>query len=176
MRRPLITALALACALGVSLRAAHAQSMSASPSMSAARDTARDTAPLPRGMRRVTWPVALKRFVTGDTVRAADIGMLDTTIVWKWSSSPDSLRDVAGWIVRRPVAVGEVLRVPAVMPPSAVTAGSTVTAIWQDGALRLVLTGVAVNTAPLGANVGVRIDRSRRLDGIAVAPNTVRLR
>jgi hypothetical protein len=41
--------------------------------------------------------------------------------------------------------------------------------------VRILLTGVATNTAPLGASVGVRIDPTRRLDGIAVAPNTVRL-
>jgi flagella basal body P-ring formation protein FlgA len=38
------------------------------------------------------------------------------------------------------------------------------------------MSGVATNTAALGAPVGIRIDRTRRLDGIAVAPNTVRLR
>ena len=51
-----------------------------------------------------------------------------------------------------------------------------VSVIYQDGPVRILLTGVATNTASLGAPVGVRIDATRRLDGIAVAPNTVRLR
>jgi flagella basal body P-ring formation protein FlgA len=51
-----------------------------------------------------------------------------------------------------------------------------VTAIWQDGPLRVVVTGIATNTAAIGAPVGVRIDPTRRLDGIAAGPNTVRLR
>ncbi len=131
---------------------------------------------VPRGMRRVTWPTTKRVLATGDTVHAEDIALLDTTIVWPWNSMPDTTRAVAGWIVRRPVAVGEVLRTPSIMAPPVVSAGAAVTAIWQDGSLRLVLTGVAMNTASLGAPVGVRIDRTRRLDGVAVAPNTVRLR
>jgi flagella basal body P-ring formation protein FlgA len=127
-------------------------------------------------MRRVTWPVNKRAMVTGDTVRADDIALVDTTIVWPWNSTPDTTRAVAGWIARRPIAIGEVLRVPAIMAPPLVSAGAPVTAIWQDGSLRLVLSGVALNTAPLGAPVGVRIDHSRRLDGVAIAPNTVRLR
>jgi len=131
---------------------------------------------LPRGMRRVTWPVARRTFATGDTVRADDFALRDTTIVWPWNTNPDTTSAIVGWVARRPITVGEVLRAPAVSAPPVVSAGSTVTAIWQDGSLRLALTGVATYSAPLGAPVGVRIDHSRRLDGVAVAPNTVRLR
>ena len=129
-----------------------------------------------RGFWRVTLPVARRAMVAGDTVRAADIALLDTTVVWHWSTAPDTNRAIAGWVARRPIRVGEVLRVPAIMAPPVVAAGATVSAIWQDGSLRLVLTGVATNSAAVGAPVGVRIDRVRRLDGVAIAPNTVRLR
>ncbi len=159
---------------------AFAQSVSpnatSSATTSATTMVRTDSAPLPRGLRRVTWPVARRAMSRGDTVRADDIALMDTTIVWHWNSSPDTTRAVAGWIVRRTIAAGELLRVPAIMAPPLVAAGATVTAIWQDGPLRLVLTGVATNTAAMGAPVGVRIDRSRRLDGVAIAPNTVRLR
>lgn len=167
-----ITVIGVAASLLCSSTLAHAQAgaQSASPT------TATEAAAVPRGMRRVTWPVAKRAFSTGDTVRADDIALLDTTIVWPWNSTPDTTRAVAGWIVRRPVAVGEVLRAPGIMAPPVVSAGANVTAIWQDGSLKLVLTGVAMNTASLGAPVGVRIDRTRRLDGVAIAPNTVRLR
>lgn len=147
-----------------------AMAMLASASIARAQDST------PKGTRRVTWPVTKRALVTGDTVRESDIALLDTTIVWLWNSTPDTTRAVAGWLVRRPMAIGEVLRTPAIMAPPMVAAGATVSAIWQDGPLKLVLTGVATNTAPLGAPVGVRIDRSRRLDGVAIAPNTVRLR
>ena len=166
-----ITVAGVVASLVCSSTIAHAQSTSLSASPAAV-----EAPTLPRGMRRVTWPVSKRAFAAGDTIRTDDIALIDTTIVWPWNSMPDTTRAVAGWVVRRPVAVGEVLRVPAIMAPPLVSAGAQVTVIWQDGSLKLVLTGVAMNTASLGAPVGVRIDRSRRLDGVAVAPNTVRLR
>ncbi len=154
-------ALALVVVLAIVAPAAHAQ----------------QAAVAPRGHARVTLAVAARDLARGDTLQASDIAMLDTTIVWRWNeSAPDTARVVAGWVTRRPIAVGEVLRAPAVMAPPMVTSGHSVKVIYQDGPVRLVLTGIATNTAPLGAPVGVRIDRTRRLDGIAVAPNTVRLR
>ena len=127
--------------------------------------------------RRVSVTVATRALARGDTLRAEDIGVADTIITWRWNGvAPDTTRAQAGWITRRAIAVGEVLRLPAVTPPPVVATGATVTAIWQDGPLKLVMRGVATNTAAVGAPVGVRIDRTRRLDGIAVAPNTVRLR
>lgn len=165
-----ITVIGVAASLLCSSTLAHAQTSTPSTT------TAAEAAAVPRGMRRVTWPISKRAFATGDTVRADDIALLDTTIVWPWNSMPDTTRAVAGWIVRRPVAAGEVLRAPGIMAPPLVSAGSAVTAIWQDGSLKLVLTGVAMNSASLGASVGVRIDRTRRLDGVAIAPNTVRLR
>ncbi len=90
--------------------------------------------------------------------------------------APDTTRALPGWVTHRNIAAGEVLRAPAVSPPPAVTSGSKVTAIWQDGPVRMVITGIATNNAAIGAPVGVRIDPTRRLDGIAAGPNTVRLR
>lgn len=135
------------------------------------------TATVPRGYVRLSLPVATRDMARGETVSANDFRMLDTTMVWRWNGvAPDTTRAITGWTTRRAIASGELLRAPAVAAPSAVTGGSTVSVIYQDGPVRLVLTGVATNSAPLGAAVGVRIDRARRLDGIAVGPNTVRLR
>ena len=141
-----------------------------------ASDSAGAVAPLKRGQRRVSFPVARHALLTGDTVRADNIATLDTTIVWLWSAAPDTSRAVDGWIARRAIRAGEVLRSPAIMAPPVVSAGARVDAIWQDGPLRLVLSGIATNSAAIGAAVGVRIDPSRRLDGVAIAPNLVRLR
>jgi len=132
---------------------------------------------VPRGYVRLSLPVATRDLPRGETLRAGDFTLVDTTLVWRWNGvSPDTTRAIIGWVTRRPIVAGELLRVPAVAAPSAVTGGSTVSVLYQDGPVRLVLTGVATNSAPLGAAVGVRIDRARRLDGIAVAPNTVRIR
>lgn len=129
-----------------------------------------------RGMARVRLTVAARALQRGDTLRAEDIALVDTSIVWRWSNvAPDTTRAVPGWITRRAIAAGEVLRAPAVGAAPIVSAGSRVSVIYQDGPVRILLSGIAVNNAPLGAPVGVRIDANRRLDGIAVAPNTVRL-
>ncbi len=173
MRRPRVAFLWFALVL-LPARPTHAQNTRAQLATVPIANTQDTTAR--RGVWRVSLPVARRAMSTGDTVRADDIALLDTTLVWHWNTAPDTNRAVAGWVARRPIRVGEVLRVPAIMAPPVVSAGATVSAIWQEGSLRLVLTGVAMNSAAVGAPVGVRIDRVRRLDGVAIAPNTVRLR
>ncbi|MCC6243481.1 MAG: flagellar basal body P-ring formation protein FlgA [Gemmatimonadaceae bacterium] len=121
--------------------------------------------------------VATRAIPRGDSLRAGDIAVRDTTIVWRWSTTaPDTTPAQIGWVARRAIAAGEVLRAPAVGPAPVVNVGSKVSAIYQDGPVRILITGIATNSAALGAPVGVRIDPTRRLDGIAVAPHTVRLR
>jgi len=165
-------ALPFAFALLLVLRAPAAGAQAATVSAVAVSPAA-----VSRGHVRVSLPVAARDLARGDTIREADIAIVDTTIVWRWSGAPaDTARAIAGWVTRRAITAGEALRAPAVMAPPMVTSGQSVKVIYQDGPVRLVLTSIATNTAPLGAPVGVRIDRTRRLDGIAVAPNTVRLR
>ena len=139
-------------------------------------DTVKSDA-LSRGLRRVTLPIATRTLQRGDTLRADDIALRDTTIVWHWNSiAPDTTRPLPGWTTRRAIAAGEVLRAPAVGAPNIIIGGAIVSAVWQDGPVRVVLTGIATNSASLGAPISVRIDRTRRLDGVAIAPNIVRLR
>ena len=128
-----------------------------------------------RGMARVRLTVATRALQRGDTLRAADIAVVDTSIVWRWNTPPDTTRAQPGWITRRTIAAGEVLRSPAVGAAPVVKAGTQVSVIYQDGPVRIMLTGIATGNAALGAPVGVRIDATRRLDGIAIAANTVRL-
>ncbi len=133
--------------------------------------------PLKSDQRRVSLTVATRAMARGEALQPADIAVVDTIITWRWNGlAPDTTRALPGWVTRRPIMAGEVLRAPAVSAPPVIAGGATVKAIWQDGPLTLVLSGVATNTASVGAPVGVRIDRTRRLDGIAIAPNTVRLR
>jgi flagella basal body P-ring formation protein FlgA len=137
-----------------------------SPAVLSAQD---EPTPPRSDQRRVSLTVATRALARGD--------VLDTVIIWRWNGfAPDTVPALPGWVARRPIAAGEALRAPAVSPPPLIKSGTSVTAIWQDGPLRLVLSGVATNTAIAGAPVGVRINRSRRLDGVAVAPHTVRLR
>ncbi|MBU6366812.1 MAG: flagella basal body P-ring formation protein FlgA, partial [Gemmatimonadetes bacterium] len=98
-------------------------------------------------------------------------------IAWRWGGvAPDTVRPAPGWVTQRAIAAGEPLRAPGVIPPPAVRAGTRVTVEYRDGPVQLRLTGVATNSAPVGAPVGVRLDPTRRLDGVAVAPNLVRLK
>ena len=161
-----VVLLASLCALGVSmpLFAQDAPRPASEVSEAAAR-----------GMVRVRFTVATRALQRGDTLREADIAVVDTSIVWRWNTAPDTTRAVPGWITRRAIAAGEVLRAPAVGAAPVVKAGTQVKVIYQDGPVRIMLSGIATNNAALGAPVGVRIDATRRLDGIAVAANTVRL-
>ena len=170
MRARFVTLVAAVMVGGAPVVSVHGQALMATGVVVAADSVA-------RGTSRVRRSVATHALQRGDTLHADDIAIVDTNIVWRWSTiAPDTSLAVAGWVARRAIAVGEVLRYPAVGPPSVVTAGSRVSLIYQDGALRLLLTGVATNSAARGAVVGVRIDPTRRLDGIAVAPNIVRFR
>lgn len=170
---PALFALLCVAPMGVALDAQNATGVS---STILPVNTARAVAST-NGTARVRLSVATRDLQTNDTLQAADITVIDTTIVWRWTSSaPDTTRAQTGWITRRSIRAGEVLRYPAVTAPPMVKAGANVFVIYQDGPIRIQLAGVATNTAALGAPVGVRIDPTRRLDGIAVAPNTVRLR
>jgi flagella basal body P-ring formation protein FlgA len=162
---PRAGALALGLALVAPAAAARAQG------------TVATDAPLPYGQRRVTLAVATRALARGDTLAAADVALRDTVIRWPWNGvSPDTVRPAPGWVVQRPIAAGERLRPPGVIPLPVVRAGTRVTVEYRDGPVRLRLSGIATNSAPLGAPVGVRLDPTRRLDGIAVAPNLVRLK
>lgn len=170
----MLRVLFLTASLAVALL--FAEPLAAQTNVGAAPNVANAEPPLRRDQRRVTVAVATRDLARGTVLQDTDIAHKDTVITWRWSGTPDSTAVIAGWVTHRAIVSGEVLRAPAVSAPAAVTGGRPVTAIWQDGAVRLVITGVAINTAAVGAPVGVRIDRSRRLDGIAVAPNTVRIR
>ena len=120
--------------------------------------------------------LAVRAIARGDTLRATDLVSRDT-VLWGRPSTMSATREpAAGWIARRPIAAGERLAEPAVMPAPAVTSGDAVRAVYRDGSLALALRGIAANSADVGQRVTVRIDMRRRLDGIAVAPGVVALR
>ncbi|MBC8085698.1 MAG: flagellar basal body P-ring formation protein FlgA, partial [Phycisphaerae bacterium] len=148
----------------------------AAASRAVAADSTARPRTLARGTVRVTWPRAIRAMQRGQVVTTSDFVLIDTVIAWPWNSQPDTVHAIAGWVTRRAVSAGEFLRAPGVAPATLIMMGSTVKVLWQDGPVRLTLTGTATNNAGMGAPVGVRIDKNRRLDGIAVGPNTVRLR
>jgi flagella basal body P-ring formation protein FlgA len=133
--------------------------------------------PVMRGKARVTWPKATRAIPRGATIASSDYELVDTVIVWAWKEAPtDTITAITGFTTRRMIAEGEFMHGASVTPGNVIAAGSAVKVLWQDGNVRLTLKGTATNNAILGAPVGVRIDKDRRLDGVAVGPNTVRLR
>lgn len=72
-----------------------------------------------------------------------------------------------GWVVRRLVREGEVLREPAVAPPPAVRAGEPVQGVVRRGAVELRVWGVALNDAAVGDIVHLRTTDGRRFTGTA---------
>ncbi len=150
---------------------AHAQGTAAAPALPAAYPRAVSAEP-------VTWTraVATRALMRGDTLRADDFTLADTAVRGRLPYGIDTTTPEAGWLVHRAVAAGEWLRAPAVTPRPAITAGRPVHAVWFDGAVRVSVAAVALNSAAVGGPVSVRVGRTRRLDGIAIAPDSVRLR
>lgn len=176
-------ALVLAAALLLPLEVASAQSVANTGTgigqtvmLTADQGGNTPTRELKRDQKRVRIAVASRPIARGAVLSSEDFAVVDTLITWRWPGEPRMALPTEGWIAHRAIAAGETLRSPAVSPPAVISSGSTVVAVWQEGAVRIVVSGVATNTAALGDQVGVRVDRTRRLDGIAIAPDTVRLR
>ena len=117
--------------------------------------------------RATTGDVATRALPRGTVLAADDMA----------PAAPDAAGAAPlGWTTKRLIAAGEPLRAPAVAPPDAIRSGQPVDVVYSDGAIRLRLKGTALNAAPVGARVAVRIDARRRLEGVAVGPSTVQLR
>jgi flagella basal body P-ring formation protein FlgA len=122
-------------------------------------------------VRRV--PVATHQIARGATLTPGDIELRDSTMR---SGAPiDTTGVVPGWVTRRVINAGEVLRSPAVEPPTLVTANQPVAVEWIDQNIRLTLRGTATRNAPIGSRVTVRMDSGRRLDGTVVGAGRVRI-
>jgi flagella basal body P-ring formation protein FlgA len=81
-----------------------------------------------------------------------------------------------GWVTRRVVLPGELLREPAVAPMPLVGAGQTVSYTFRSDGIELTLEGVAMNAGSLGSDVTVRLDPHRRVVGTVTGPGRVESR
>jgi flagella basal body P-ring formation protein FlgA len=117
--------------------------------------------------------VAAHQIARGATLTADDIEFRDSTMR---SGAPADTNEVArGWVTRRIINAGELLRAPAVEPPNLVTANQSVEVEWNDGNIHLSLRGIATRNAPIGSRVTVRMESGRRVDGTVVAAGRVRI-
>ena len=128
-------------------------------------------APAGAQLRRV--PVATHQIARGATLTASDIELRDSTMR---SGAPIDTTDVVpGWVTRRVITAGEILRAPAVEPPNLVTANQSVAVEWVDQNIHLTLRGTATRNAAIGTRVTVRMESGRRVDGTVVGAGRVRI-
>jgi flagella basal body P-ring formation protein FlgA len=138
----------------------------------ASRDTQQPARPIAAspGARRVA--VAAHALSRGEVLAADDIEFRDTTSARAMS---DTNQIVPGWVTRRAISAGEVLRSPAVEPPVIVGANQPVEIEWQDQNIRMIVHGTATRNASMGERVSVRTESGRRIEATVVAPGRVRI-
>jgi flagellar basal body P-ring formation protein FlgA len=130
------------------------------------------TVSAPVGVKRRI-PVATHQIARGATLAAGDIELRDSTM--HPGAQIDTNEVGPGWVTRRVINAGEMLRAPAVEPPNLVTANQSVAVEWVDQNIRLTLRGTATRNAAIGSRVAVRMENGRRVDGTVVAAGRVRI-
>lgn len=115
--------------------------------------------------------VAARALARGAVLSDSDITWRDTTV----RGSIEATTVAAGWVTRRVIAAGELLRSPAVEPPVLVSANEPVEVEFRDGNVRLSIAGIAARDAALGERVPVRTELGRRMEGTVVARGRVRI-
>jgi flagella basal body P-ring formation protein FlgA len=129
---------------------------------------AQTTAPA-AGTQRVA--VATRTIARGTVLAASDFVLRDTTL----RGPTDTSTVGEGWIARRLIGAGEILRMPAVERPRMINANQAVQLEWQDSNVTLTLRGIATRNAALGERIAVRTDSGRRVEATVVAPGRLRL-
>jgi len=158
----LIGTLVALLALSASLSRASAQDAIAPSRVIAA---AQNTAPTQRAA------VATRLLPRGTVLTAADIEYRDTTV-----RGPIDTNVVApGWVTRRLIGAGEILRMPAVERPALVSANQSVDVEFTDRNVTLTVRGVATRAASLGERIPVRTELGKRVEATVVAPGRVRI-
>lgn len=107
-------------------------------------------------------PVAARSIPRGAELVAEDI-----------APGTDSATARLGWIARRVIRAGEVLREPAVVPPPLIRAGQAVQYRVTVNGISVSLAGTALSDASLGDEVMVRVDARRRMQGVVTGRGMV---
>ena len=107
----------------------------------------------------------------GTVLTADDIVYRDTTL----RGPVDTNHVSAGWVTRRLIGAGEVLRMPAVERPAMVSANEPVSVEWADRNVLLTVRGIVTRNAALGERVTVRTALGHRIDATVIAPGRVRI-
>ncbi|MEO6445737.1 MAG: flagellar basal body P-ring formation chaperone FlgA [Gemmatimonadaceae bacterium] len=116
-------------------------------------------------------PVATRRLPRGTVLRESDMTVARVALRGPASAQPAAV--TAGWVTRRVVLAGEVLREPAVAPAPLVAAGQRVQFTYMQNGLQLTFDGVAMAAGSLGDAVAVRLGAKRRVTGLVSGPARV---
>lgn len=143
-----------------SLHVAHAQSTTLNATPSATLDT-----------HRVA--IATRDLTRGSILSNADMKWTDTTGVA--TSSSDTARVTAGWVARRSIRTGDILREPSVSRPDLVSSGDAVDVVYSTPEVTIRVRGTAIGSGGEGEPVYVKLDNRKRLRGVVTAANTVRV-
>jgi flagella basal body P-ring formation protein FlgA len=118
-------------------------------------------------------PVASRDLIRGAVLVANDIKWSDTTLTD--GSTPEAANVAPGWVARRVIRQGEILREPGVAKPDLVNSGDAVDVVYSTPGVAVKVRGTAVGRGSAGDEVYVRLDNRRRLRGVIAGPNTVRV-
>ncbi len=120
----------------------------------------------------VLLPVATRHLPRGTVLSAGD---LRVALVAQRGPHADPPEDVTGWVTRRAVRPGEVLRAPTIARLPLVARGSVVQVAVQHGPVQVTTTGVAVIDAHLDDEVPIRLGPKRIVQGRVRGPGQVQL-
>jgi flagella basal body P-ring formation protein FlgA len=119
--------------------------------------------------RRVAF--ATHALARGAVLTADDFQVRDTTL----HAPLDTAKVAPGWVTRRMIAAGEMLREPAVQPPDLVVANQPVEIEFRDKNVRLILLGTSTRSGALGERITVRTEQGKRIEAVVVAAGRVRI-
>jgi len=118
--------------------------------------------------------VATRTLPRGTVLSESDFALRDTTLRFS-TSQQDTTPVITGWVTRRTINAGEVLRSPAIEAPAVVNANAPVLIEWTDGNVKLTVNGVAARNGALGERIPVRSEMGKRFEATVVAPGRVRI-
>jgi flagellar basal body P-ring formation protein FlgA len=126
-----------------------------------------------RGQQPATQRVAVaaRTLPRGTVLTANDFTVRDTTL----RGPLDTTQVGEGWVTRRLIGAGEVLRMPSVERPRLINANHPLEVEWRDNNVTLTVRGIATRSAALGERIAVRTDSGRRVEATVVAPGRLRL-
>jgi flagella basal body P-ring formation protein FlgA len=122
-------------------------------------------------------PIAAHDLARGDVLTIADIAWTDTlaSVIANGSTFRNGEHVAAGWVARRRIREGEILREPSVSRPDLVSIGDEVDVIYVAPGVKVKVHGTAVGSGADGDEVYVKLENRKRIRCIVTGINTVRV-